>query len=707
MKKFIKWIKSPASDFALFIILLILANFAAHKAFLRFDLTGPKSYSLSKASKSVVKTIEEPLNVRVFFSENLTPPYNGVAQYVKDILVEYKGAGNRNFSVTYMDLSKPENEKLAREYGLQQLQIQEVKNNEVGVKKAFMGIVISYGDNIELLDGITTASGFEYAFTTKISKMISTADTLASFASGDKITLTLYSSSLLKNYRLGTEQAEEILRASINSLNKKNLDRLDFKVVNPAASEIEELTAKYGLPRLNVQSARGKAEPAVFGAVLEHGEKFVVLPVQIQRSLFGNVIAGLEEAEENIAASIEIILSKTTKIGYVTGHEEVSLEAAQNPYGQQDVNNAANFKAIISDLYELQELKLAEENIPAGMASIIVNGPKTDFTEEELYKIDQFIMKGGNVLFFVDGVVPGQTDYYGNQSFMPNQINLDRLLEKYGVKRGNNIVLDKHCYSQMDRQYGKVNLYWVPVLQKGSLEKKNPVTNNLGYVYMFMNGTLDVSEAQGNKNIKTTALVKSSPESWTMDKNIMLNPLMMNPPADAKAMKAETLGVLLEGKFSSAFDKAPEGSVAAENNGNANAGSASVAAASIDGTFEADSHLASGVQNGRIIVMSSSIITTGQLVDTNVTGNPTAMLLLNEVDYLNGNEDLCTMRSKGLSVNVLNVKSQAFANIMKWFNQFGLVAIVAFAGFIVWRKRCIRRRQIDEKYNPDDDRRIR
>lgn len=186
MKKFLKWLKSPKSDFALFILLLILANLAAHNAFLRFDLTAPKSYSLSKASRSIVKNIEQPLNVRVFFADNLPSPYNGVAQYVKDILVEYKGAANSKFSVNYMDMSKPENEAIAREYGLHQIQIQEVKNNEVGFKQAYMGIVVSYGDSIELMDGITSVDGFEYSLTTKISKMISMSDTLEALGSGEK-----------------------------------------------------------------------------------------------------------------------------------------------------------------------------------------------------------------------------------------------------------------------------------------------------------------------------------------------------------------------------------------------------------------------------------------------------------------------------------------------------------------------------------------
>ncbi len=695
MKKFLKWLKSPKSDFALFILLLILANLAAHNAFLRFDLTAPKSYSLSKASRSIVKNIEQPLNVRVFFADNLPSPYNGVAQYVKDILVEYKGAANSKFSVNYMDMSKPENEAIAREYGLHQIQIQEVKNNEVGFKQAYMGIVVSYGDSIELMDGITSVDGFEYSLTTKISKMISMSDTLEALGSGEKITLTLYTSDELSSFR---KQAEEVLRDAVNAANKKNLDRLSFQVVSPAAGELDQLVEKYGLPRLNVQGQDGSSVSAVFGAVLEFGEKFTLLPVKISRVLFGYGVTGLDEIDETISGALEALLSKTTKIGYITGHGEVSLEQAQNPYGQQDFSSAANFEAMLSGMYELSSIDLSKDEIPVDMKLVILNGPKSDFSEIELYKLDQFIMKGGNVLFFMDGLVAGQQDYYGNVSYAPNALNVDRLLEKYGVNRAKNLVLDKNCYTQTDRVYGKMNLYWVPLLQKGSLAKKHVITNNLGYVIMLMNGSLDVSKALENKNITTTVLAKSSADSWTMDKNIVLNPNMMMPPADKNARKSENLAVLLEGKFDSAFDAAPELVESGDEKASGRDDSVS--------KIESDSHLKASVQSGKIVVFSSSGITTAQLLDGNVSGNPIAMMLLNVVDYMNGNEDFCTMRTKGLSLNTLTVKSAAFAKIMQYFNQFGLVVLVAVCGLVILKKRSARRRQIDEKYNPDDERRI-
>ena len=71
------------------------------------------------------------------------------------------------------------NEELARDLGIQQIQIQEIKNHEVGLKQVYMGLAVTYGDSIEIMNPIQSSDGFEFNLTTKMSKMISMADTLA------------------------------------------------------------------------------------------------------------------------------------------------------------------------------------------------------------------------------------------------------------------------------------------------------------------------------------------------------------------------------------------------------------------------------------------------------------------------------------------------------------------------------------------------
>ena len=82
------------------------------------------------------------------------------------------------------------------------------------------------------------------------------------------------------------------------------------------------------------------------------------------------------------------------------------------------------------------------------------------------------------------------------------------------------------------------------------------------------------------------------------------------------------------------------------------------------------------------------------------------MFVLNSVDYMNGNVDLCTMRSKSISANTLTIKSNGAAIFWKYFNEVGLAALVALAGLLVWRLRSKRRKAINAKYNPNDTRTI-
>ena len=82
------------------------------------------------------------------------------------------------------------------------------------------------------------------------------------------------------------------------------------------------------------------------------------------------------------------------------------------------------------------------------------------------------------------------------------------------------------------------------------------------------------------------------------------------------------------------------------------------------------------------------------------------MFLMNVVDYMDGNEERCTMRTKSLSVNNLTIKTPAAANFWKYLNQYGLALLIALTGLLIWRLRTARRRAINKKYNPDDTRTI-
>jgi len=688
--KFISWLQNPSSDFALFVILLVLINLVGVRAFARFDLTGPKSYSLSAASKEAVKTIEEPLSIKVFFSSNLPAPYSNVDQYVRDILVEYKNAASTNFSYEYYDMEKPESQKLASSYGLQQIQIQEVKNNEVGLKNAYMGIVFVYADQIEKLDGLSSSDGLEYKITTTINKIVSSANLLTGLSGN--VRLTLYKTEKLSGFNInGFDQIDTSVENAYNSVNKKNMGRIDFQKIDPPSDQVQKICEKYGLQAINWNQKDGTTGHGVIGLVLEYNDSFRVVPLQMVNMFFSYAISGLDKLDDTITESLQSLVSRTSKIGYLTGNGELELD--------DDQQGAKNFNSIVSDIYSLEPLNLEKDDIPSDMQCIIVNGPKTAFADKALYKLDQFIMRGGNVMFFLDPYdvqeSQNQNSYYQQPpQYIPIRTGLEKLLSKYGVECGTNYVLDEKCFTRLQQQYGKLTVYYAPQLTGKSLNKKHPVSRNLNEVIFVQAGSIDVTNAEKNSDEQVTVLAKSSPASWTMSDNIMLNPMYIQPPADKSTEKSENLAVLVEGKFSSAYDKAPtEDEQTEDGKQNKNV------------TLDATTHLAKSTQSGKLFIASSSYITSPMLLTEN-SSEPIALFLRNAVDYLNGEADLCTMRTKGLSLNTLDKTTSAFANVAKYFNEFGLAVLVALAGLIVLLVRQHHRNQIRIKYDPSDSRQI-
>ena len=684
MKKFIDWITSPKSDFILLIILLVLLNLVGANAFFRLDLTSPKSYSLSQSSKELVKNLEEPLSVKVFFSENLPSPYNTVEQYLKDILVEYKGSANKNFSYEFFDMSKPENEELASSYRIRQKQIQEVKDNEVGFKNVFMGLALVYADSIEVLDDLVSPDGLEYRLSTTMSKMINTTSALAGLK--DNVEITLYSNSELASFGIKNfNQIEKTVLSAVNEVNKKNMNRISFKVVSPNQDEVSALCEKYGVDEINwnneketdVTKQNGKAMIAV---VMEYNDNFKLLPVRLSRSIFGSYgIAGLDNLETVITENLQTLVSRSDKIGYLTGFGTKDLS------GQQSDSTA--LQQITKDTYQFVELDLEKDEIPSTISNIVIASPKEKISETVLYKLDQFLMNGGNLTVFADMFqeIPASNQYQlPEYKFL--ETGLPEFLANYGIVINQDCVMDMNCYKNFQQGYGEIPMYYVPIIQRETVSQKNPITKNLSYILMFQNSSIDLNLSE---NVKGTVLIKSSKESWTMKDNIIMHPLYISPAAKEE-QSSFNLAVLAEGKFKSQFENNPQDKNDNKSNKELISG----------GT---NSHLSNGTKNGKIFVTGSSVIISPMLIDDSGR-EPISIFVRNVLDYMNGNEDLCLMRTKGLSLNTLNKTSAVSVKVAKIINQYGVPFLVLVAGFVIWRMRVKHRRKIRIEYASTDER---
>ena len=121
--------------------------------------------------------------------------------------------------------------------------------------------------------------------------------------------------------------------------------------------------AKYGVDEISWTDDKATDESkkngkGMIAAVMEYNDNFKLLPVKLSRSFFGSYgIAGLDNLETVITENLQTLVSRSDKIGYLTGFGTKSLNDAQN--GSQRLQVLAN------DKYQFVELDLEKDEIPS------------------------------------------------------------------------------------------------------------------------------------------------------------------------------------------------------------------------------------------------------------------------------------------------------------------------------------------------------
>src|SRR5690606_11519158 len=102
------------------------------------------------------------------------------------------------------------------------------------------------------------------------------------------------------------------------------------------------------------------------------------------------------------------------RIGFITGHGELdSLEIAS-------LNNA------LLELYSVVKVDLSKKKLLNRYDALIIAKPTKPYSEADKYKLDQYIMQGGKVLFLVDKL-EATMDSVSQENYFafPYTINLD------------------------------------------------------------------------------------------------------------------------------------------------------------------------------------------------------------------------------------------------------------------------------------------
>jgi len=160
------------STIVLITAIVIIINVLSENYSFRLDFTEGKEYTLSKATRNILKDLDKPVTVTAYFSKDLPPNISSVSDNLKDMLIEY---GNRSKGmVVYKFVNPNEKEELEQEAmknGIQPVMINVREKDQVKQQKAYIGAVVSIGEEKETIPFFQPGSAMEYALSTSIKKL--------------------------------------------------------------------------------------------------------------------------------------------------------------------------------------------------------------------------------------------------------------------------------------------------------------------------------------------------------------------------------------------------------------------------------------------------------------------------------------------------------------------------------------------------------
>ncbi len=157
------------TNLLIFGAILVVINVLGLSLFLRLDLTGKGIFSLSRASKEVVRSLDDRLTIKGYFSEDLPAQYASISRYVRDKMDDYKAFARNRIHFEFVDpASEEELQEEALSYGIQPVRMQAIEQDRLEVKMVYMALVFLYQDRTETIPLVQNTAGLEYDVTTAI-----------------------------------------------------------------------------------------------------------------------------------------------------------------------------------------------------------------------------------------------------------------------------------------------------------------------------------------------------------------------------------------------------------------------------------------------------------------------------------------------------------------------------------------------------------
>lgn len=330
------------------------------------------------------------------------------------------------------------------------------------------------------------------------------------------------------------------------------------------ASLEQELVQK-GMPptQLFMNTSSGKTQKKIFpyAEVRYKGQSKVVklLVEQLHQSADEAIHQSVENVEVQLISGIRSFVDKPAyPIAFLDGNEELTtMETLDLGVSLGSFYQVKRILFTQSPQSILRYDTLTQDWSPRFKLCIIAR-PRMGFTPVQQYIFDQYIMRGGRVLWLIDLCSANLEEIRttSEATALTYPLNLDGLFFKYGFRINPNMVLDLTAssvpvvtsYMAGQPIYDFMPLVYLPEI---TIYPNHPITQNGGVVRTEFVSSIDTLQ----NDIKKTILLQTSEYSrkvrmpMPVSLDILREPFQKRDFVDG----AQTVGLLLEGEFSSNF----------------------------------------------------------------------------------------------------------------------------------------------------------
>ena len=354
---------------------------------------------------------------------------------------------------------------------------------------------------------------------------------------------------------------------------------IDYEFINPSEgsdrNEIEEgyrLLYQAGLNPTNVidQNPDGSTKQMIIwpGTLVSYGNETEIAVDLLENQLGQSSEEALNASMQNLEfrlldAIIKVTRAKKPSIAFIEGHGELTetevydiTQTLQQNYHVTRGEIAGRVDALI----ERHENANGEVRADIKYDAIVIAKPTEPFDEKDKFLIDQYIMHGGKVLWLVEPVFATMDSLTLQESTIgiDQDLNLDDMLFKYGVRLNRNLLLDMNCAAlpiRTGQMAGQPQLefyrwFYFPLVQAAS---NHPMVRNMNAIKLDFVSSIDATTSDGS--IVKTPLLKTSDYTKISGTPVFISLAMLRQTPDKRLFpsQGQNVAYLLKGTFPSLY----------------------------------------------------------------------------------------------------------------------------------------------------------